>query len=139
MSQAAIHVFGGTQDARQICQRLEQAGLLESRGGRVLLKRPDELAADWSSATDTRLTTWEVTHYLVRAVLQGEEEAAALLAQVSAHADAARELAYRLYAICDRKKQANDAFGYNALVASWPEIAALAERMKQARQTDLYR
>lgn len=27
MSQAAIHVFGGTQDARQICQRLEQAGL----------------------------------------------------------------------------------------------------------------
>ena len=120
---------------------LEQAGLLESRGGRVLLKRPDELAPEWSPAAEMRLTTWEVTQYLVRAVLIGEKEAAALLAHVSAHADAARELAYRLYAICDRKKQANDAFGYNALVASWPEIAALAERIKQAQahQTELYR
>jgi len=38
----------------------------------------------------------------------------------------ARELAYRLYLLCDRKKWASEALAYNALVVAWPEIARLA-------------
>ena len=38
----------------------------------------------------------------------------------------ARELAYRLYTICERKKRATEAMAYNGLVQSWPEITRLA-------------
>ena len=40
--------------------------------------------------------------------------------------DAARDLAYRLYHICERKGWAEDALDYNVLVSSWSEISRLA-------------
>ena len=48
------------------------------------------------------------------------------MAKLGAHAEAARELAYRLYILCERKKRAAEALAYNGLVQSWPEIARLA-------------
>ena len=42
---------------------------------------------------------------------------------VAATARQARELAYRLYSICERKQWADEALAYNALVVAWPEIA----------------
>lgn len=42
-------------------------------------------------------------------------------------ADAARELAYRLYTLCERKKRAQEALAYNALVVAWPELMRLAD------------
>ena len=45
-----------------------------------------------------------------------------------AKADAARELAYRLYTLCERKKRAQEALAYNGLVVAWPELMRLAER-----------
>jgi putative DNA methylase len=41
-------------------------------------------------------------------------------------ADQARDLAYRFYTTCERKKRANEALVYNTLVIVWPEIARLA-------------
>ena len=41
-------------------------------------------------------------------------------------AETARELAYRLYSVCERKKRSNEALSYNALVQSFPEITRLA-------------
>ena len=41
-------------------------------------------------------------------------------------AEVGRELAYRLYTLCERKKRAADALTYNGLVQSWPEIMRLA-------------
>lgn len=38
-----------------------------------------------------------------------------------------RELAYRLYTLCERKKRAAEALSYNGLVQSWPEIVRLAK------------
>lgn len=68
----------------------------------------------------------------------GEVGAAALVAKLGARAETARELAYRLYTICERKKRASDALGYNALVQSWPEITRLAQAAPvQAVQTTL--
>ena len=56
----------------------------------------------------------------------GEGAAAELLAKIGARAEIARELAYRLYTICERKKRAQQALSYNGLVQSWPEIMLLA-------------
>jgi putative DNA methylase len=100
---------------------------LESKGGKVRLLRPDELPTDWDPATDPRLTAWEVVHQLIRVLEAGGEGAVAeLVAKLGSKAEAARELAYRLYTICERKKRAPQALSYNALVQSWPEITRLA-------------
>ena len=48
------------------------------------------------------------------------------MAKLGSRAEAAREPRYRLYALCERKKRANEALAYNALVQSWPEIVRLA-------------
>jgi len=113
---------------------LAGAGILEAKRGRVRLLKPAELTADWDPARDTRFTHWEAVHHLIR-VLEtgGEMQAAEMAAKLGSRADVARELAYRLYTICERKKRPDDAFAYNALVQSWGEIARLAwERRSDA-------
>ena len=109
-----------------------EGGILASRAGKVRLLRPDELADDWDPTTDDRLTVWEAVHHLIRALeTGGESEAARVEAQLGAKADIARELAYRLYTICERKRRATEALSYNSLVQSWPEIADLARKERQ--------
>lgn len=108
-------------------QGLVEAGILESRRGRVRLLKPEELPADWDPATDTRLTAWETVHHLIRLLEAGGESAAAeLVAKLGSKAETSRELAYRLYTLCERKKRATEALAYNGLVQSWPEITRLA-------------
>lgn len=113
---------------------MKDAGILASSRGKVRLLKPDELDADWDPSTDTRLSAWETVHQLVRALSTGgDAAAAALVAKLGgARADAARELAYRLYTLCERKKRAAEALAYNALVQSWPEIVRLAAEAPQA-------
>lgn len=114
-------------------QGLATAGILASKGGKVRLLRPEELPADWDPATDPRLTAWEIVHHLVRVLgAEGESGAATIVAKLADKAAPARELAYRLYSICERKKRAQEALAYNALVQSWPEIARLAQESKPA-------
>jgi putative DNA methylase len=104
-----------------------EAGILESKRGKVRLLRPEELPVDWDPATDQRLTAWEIVHHLIRVLGSGGEGAAAeLAAKLGAKAEVARELAYRLYTLCERKKRAAEALAYNGLVQSWPEIVRLA-------------
>jgi putative DNA methylase len=102
------------------------AGILESSKGKVRLLKPAELPAKWNPETDTRLTVWEMVHHLIRVLETGGESAAAeLAAKLGGKAETARELCYRLYTICERKKRAQEALSYNALVQSWPEIVRL--------------
>jgi putative DNA methylase len=106
---------------------LKQAGILASNRGKVRLLRPSELPAEWDPATDTRRNDWEAVHHLIRLLESGgEASAAALVAKLGAKAEIARELAYRLYALCEKKKRAAEALSYNGLVQSWPEVARLA-------------
>ena len=115
-----------------------EAGILDAGAGKVRLLRPDELPDDWDPETDTRRTVWEMVHHLIRVHSQsGEAGAAELLAKLRADAESARELAYRLYRICEQKNRAQEALGYNALVQSWPEIARLARERPQAEQATL--
>jgi putative DNA methylase len=107
---------------------LVEAGILESKRGKVRLLAPDELPNDWDPDTDNRLTNWETVHHLIRVLGSGGESAASeLVSKLGTKAETARELAYRLYALCERKKRANDALAYNGLVQSWPELVRLAQ------------
>lgn len=104
-----------------------QAGILKAGAGKVRLLKPGELPADWDPARDRRTNVWELLHQLLRVFNVGREEAAAdLVAKYGVQADTVRELAYRLYTSCERRKRAQEAFVYNALVQSWPEITRLA-------------
>jgi putative DNA methylase len=106
---------------------LVHAGFLESKAGKVRLLARMELAGTWDPAADTRLTVWEVTQHLILALeTGGEPKAAELLRRVGGLGETAKELAYRLYVICERKKWASEALAYNALVVAWPEITRLA-------------
>jgi putative DNA methylase len=117
-----------------------QAGILEARQGKVRLLRAAELEAGWDPSRDARRTVWEMVHHLVRALETGGEDAAAeLVAALGGEAERARELAYRLYVIAERKKRPAEALAYNALVQSWPELARLAESRRAGgpRQAEL--
>jgi putative DNA methylase len=120
---------------------LVEAGVLKSSRGKVRLLKADELPAKWDPEKDDRLTVWECVHHLIKRLKSGGESTAAeLVAQLGSTADIARELAYRLYSICEKKKRAQDALSYNALVQSWPEILRLSkEEVKiKPKQTDLF-
>jgi putative DNA methylase len=111
---------------------LQQAGIVTSKGGKVRLRRPDELPSDWDPMTDRRVTVWEMTHHLLRLYHHeqaGDEATAALLRKLGSDGDVARELAYRLFNIAEKKKLSQEAQGYNALVLGWPEIARIAREM----------
>jgi len=114
-----------------------EAGILESKRGKVRLLKPSELPADWDPLTDTRLTHWETVHHLIRALEAGGEGAAAVIAaKLGSKAEVARELCYRLYTICERKKRAAEALSYNGLVQSWPEILRLAQNVEVPRKPE---
>ena len=116
---------------------LAEAGVIKARAGKVQLLKRDELPDDWSPATDKRLTVWEVTQHLIRTVeKKGESAAAALLHQLGGMGEIARDLAYRLYATCERKKWAQEALAYNSLVVAWPEISRLARQTRSEAKTD---
>ncbi|MCY2954920.1 MAG: DUF1156 domain-containing protein [Planctomycetota bacterium] len=128
---------------------LVEAGIVHSRAGKVRLLKRDEIVVqasslrerragkmpapqDWNPATDTRLRHWEIVQYLIRALETGGETAAAdLLRKLGGMGETARDLAYRLYSICERKKWAADALAYNSLVIAWPEISKLARGVPQ--------
>lgn len=118
---------------------LVQDGLVFSGRGKVRLLSSDELPLEWDPMSDRRLRVWEVTHHLVRALADGGEAASAgLLRKVgSSYGDLARDLAYRLFNTCERKKWAQEARGYNELVVAWPGIQALAGRDKAPEQQSL--
>ena len=112
---------------------LVEAGIVVSSHGKVRLLKPAELPKDWDPLTDPRLTAWETVHHLIRVLESGGEgAAAALVAKLGAQADVARELCYRLYTLCERKKRTTEALAYNGLVQSWPEITRLAHETPRA-------
>jgi putative DNA methylase len=113
---------------------LVEAGVVKARGGKVQLVSRAELPDNWNPATDKRLTVWETTQHLIHTLeTKGEGEAADLLNKLGGMGETARDLAYRLYSICERKKWADEALAYNSLVIAWPELTklALASRNRQ--------
>jgi putative DNA methylase len=105
---------------------------LQGRQGAAVPAR--ELPADWDPTAD-RLTAWEV-HIIIRLEAGGKRRGGA--SRLGSHAETARELAYRLYTLCERKKRTQEALSYNGLVQSWPEIVRLAGQQPEQVQKTLF-
>lgn len=104
---------------------VREAGVVEAGSGRVRLLKPVEYPADWAPENDNRTPVWEALHQMIRALqLQGESAAGALLARMPQRAEPIRNLAYRLYTLCERKGWADEARSYNELITSWLGIEA---------------
>jgi putative DNA methylase len=112
-------------------QGMVEAGILEAKAGKVRLLKREDLKTDWKPEKDERTPIWEITQHLIHTLdKKGETGAAELLAKLGNKADLAKELAYRLYSLCDRKGWTQEAIAYNSLVTSWPEITRLANEYK---------
>lgn len=110
---------------------LVDAGILTAARGRVRLLSRTEYGLEWNPETDTRVPVWEAMQRLIRALLvDGEIGAASLLSRIGGMGDVARDLAYRLYHVAERKGWSEEARAYNALVVAWPD---LVRGVKQAR------
>jgi putative DNA methylase len=111
---------------------LEEAGILLAKNGKVRLLKREELPKTWNPAKDDRTPDWEATQHLIQTLdKQGETGAAILLAQLGDKGEICRDLAYRLYVICDRQGWTQQAISYNSLVTSWSEITRLAAMEQQ--------
>ena len=102
---------------------MKEAGVLQSGSGKVRLLKWAEYPTDWDPRTDKRTPVWEALHQLIRAHKQGGDNSAGpLLASLSGKAEAVRQLAYRLYTLCERQGRAVDARAYTELITSWTGI-----------------
>lgn len=106
---------------------VRDAGVVESGGGVVRIRKWSEYPAEWDPRTDTRNPVWETLHHLIRALKQeGDSGAGRVLAAVKGKTEAAQQLAYRLYTLCERRGWAEDARAYNDLITSWTGIESAA-------------
>jgi putative DNA methylase len=117
-----------------------EAGVVESGSGKVRLLKWAQYPTEWSPENDHRKPIWEALHHLVRVLnQQGETSAGSLLSRIPERSEAMRQLAYRLYTLCERKGWAEDARAYNELIAAWPEIqVAAAETGLKGEQHDIF-
>jgi putative DNA methylase len=120
---------------------IAESGVLQARAGKVRLINRGEYPDDWDPTLDRRRNTWKCTQYLIRALSQGGESEAARLVNLlgGGPSEDARGLAYRLYAICERKGWAQEAVAYNTLVTSWSHIQSATTSPEAApSQQDLF-
>jgi putative DNA methylase len=113
---------------------MKEAGVLQSGSGKVRLLKWAEYPTDWDPRTDKRTPVWEALHQLIRALNLGESAAGSLLAALGGKAEAVRQLAYRLYTLCERLGQAEDARAYNELITSWTGIESAASAAPKTEQ-----
>jgi len=118
---------------------VKQAGVLQAAGGLVRLLKWADYPTGWNPKTDERLPVWEAIHQLIRIFkTEGESGAGAVLAAIQPKAESARQLAYRLYTLCERAGRAEDARAYNELITSWSAIESAAAKEPTAKQRSLF-
>ena len=116
-------------------ESVKYAGIVESAAGKVRILKRTELQPDWNPKTDTHVTVWECCQYIIHKLeTEGEYDAALLLKRVGPEkADAVKDLAYCLYGICEKRKDAKEAISYNALIAVWTELTRQADAIQDTR------
>jgi len=117
---------------------LVNAGIFKASGGKAKLKHWSAMETDWDPRSDNRLTLWECTHNMVRELIEGDGQiGAAKLAKFMGNqkAEEAKELAYQLFHICDKRKWAKHAGDYNTLVANWADIKSQIPNVSEDQTT----
>lgn len=78
---------------------------------------------------------WLLTQYLTLAMEKdGINGCAEIVLDFPTEAERARDLAYRLFSLAERKGWTNEAYVYNSLVAAWTEIRQQVSAMREARR-----
>ena len=120
---------------------LARSGVLSSGAGKVRLFAPADLPADYDPMTDDLVSLWEVTLNMARALGEqggGLAEAGRILARAEERGfdmAPAHELAYRLFALTEKKGLVRPGIVFNALGSSWPELRAAAKASADAQPT----
>ncbi len=113
---------------------LVSAGVVVADGDRVRLRHRGEADTAQDRIGGGSPSVWEATQHLLRCLDDDGEQAAVLLSRLDADAaDAACELAYRLFRICSRRNLSAEAAACNGLVNSWAGLSRLAAARGQDR------
>ena len=106
-------------------------GTLFAQKGKVHLIERSELPANINTSEQC---VWLLCQQLTyRMEKEGVEGCAKAVAEMfGSNAERAKDLAYRLYTITERKKWAQEGYAYNALVVAWPEIQSRAAEFRAA-------
>lgn len=108
---------------------LDRSGVFRARAGRARLVPPEDMSDDWNPLFDERVGVWEVVVRLAQALDErGGVEAARLMAGAGQRVDldTAKELAYLLYSICEKRRWTQTALLFNGLGTSWSDLSAAA-------------
>ena len=116
-------------------QGLAEAGVVRAVGGKVSLSAGDSLPDGWDPSSDNRVTSWEVLHHLMKALLPedmgpaakaggGSEVEAVKIAEKLSPAlmQNAKLLAYRLFEICREQGWDKEGMAFNNFGRSWGDI-----------------
>ena len=107
-------------------------GILFAQKGRVHLTEREELP---EKINDNEKCIWllcqQLTYKMEKAGIEGCADA--IKNMFGSSAEYAKDMAYRLYTIAERKKWAQEAYAYNSLVVAWPEIQSRAAELKAAQ------
>lgn len=110
--------------------KLRADGILYSEKGVVRLLTREELP----EAVDKDKGIWLLTQQLTHAMeTDGVEGAAKIVSGIStSEPERAKDLAYRLFNVAERKNWAGEAFAYNSLVIAWPDVQSRAVDLSAA-------
>jgi putative DNA methylase len=110
---------------------LDRSGALTARGGKVQLLAPERMPDGYDPRSDEHITLWEVVMHLAKALDESGLDASGVLFARAAQrvdVDAAKELAYLLFAIAERNGWSGIAGLFNVLAASWSDVVDAARR-----------
>ena len=104
-------------------------GVLYAKAGVVHLMERSELP---TAVDSNESTVWLLTQQLTHAMATGGIEACSKIVWgiFGSGAESAKDLAYRLYTIAERKGWTEEGYAYNALVVAWPDIQSRAAAIK---------
>lgn len=106
--------------------------VLYAKAGKVHLVKREQLP---SVVVLDEHNIWLLTQQLTFAMEEGGIEACAqkVSSLYGSNAERAKDLAYRLYTVAEQKGWTSEAFAYNALVVSWPDIQSKAAELKKLK------
>lgn len=120
--------------------KLRSDGVLYSEKGVVRLLTREELPEVVDKNKGIWLLTQQITHAMET---DGIEGAAKIVADIfTSEPERAKDLAYRLFNLAERRGWASEAFAYNSLVTAWPDVqnrvADLSASWNNAEQQSLF-
>lgn len=127
---------------------IEDSGAVISARGRVRLRDRDEIPAlnenrqlnkDWIETIAESNCAWLWVQSLVKVFNSGKsayDGCAELLTHFDGDTESLKNLAYRLYNICEKKNWAKEGTGYNELVVEWQDILNKRTEFMQSKSPE---